>query len=56
MTEELCSRTTGQLDNWTNGQMDIRTNPGLPFQDLTSGWIQPESDNNIKLMFISDEF
>ncbi len=33
-------------DNWTTGQLDLRTNPGPPFQDLTSGWIQPESDNN----------
>ena len=40
MTEELCSRTTGQLDK--------RTNPGPPFQDLTSGWKQPESDNDNK--------
>ncbi len=27
------------------GQLDIGTNPGPPFQDLTSGWKQPESDN-----------
>ncbi len=27
------------------GQLDIRTNLGPPFQDLTLGWIKAESDN-----------
>ncbi len=30
----------GQLDIWTT------QHPGSPSQDLTSGWIQPESDNH----------
>ena len=33
------ARTTGQPDNWTTQET------GPPSQDLTSGWIQPESDN-----------
>ena len=36
---------TGQIKPRQNNNDGQRTNPRLPFQDLTSGWIQPESDN-----------
>ncbi len=38
--------TSGQEDKWTSGQEDKWTNPRPPFQDLTTGWNQPESDNH----------
>ncbi len=39
------ARTTGQLDKRKTQQ------PGTPSQDLTSGWIQPESDNDLVYVF-----
>ncbi len=36
------ARTNEHMDIWTYGHSQT----GPPFQDLTSGWIQPESDKN----------
>ncbi len=47
-TFSVQGRTNGQSDKVTKWQRDKVTNPnrtGPPFQDLMSGWIQPESDN-----------
>ncbi len=45
-------RTNGQADKGTNTKHQTQTGP--PFQDLMSGWIQPESDNyNQSVLLVS---